>query len=401
MSSELIELSAIFKGGKPPSKSAFFQSRKKIKVEFFQALFYYSSTLFYSTFSHSQKGSKKWMGFRLIACDGTGFRVPDNPENRERIGSHKNQYRTLASCKAVAFHDVLNRVFIHVFLHQRKQSELTVVHQNFDKIPPDALMIYDRAYGDSLLLARHLKAGKHALIRMKTGGSKVVEKFVESEEKEAIVTFQIGERAYYSAVRKHGLKNNFPKFFKFQIRLIRIELDNGVTEVLATTLLDMKRYPHGSFKWLYGQRWGVETAFDEVKNQLKLTIFSGYKYQTVLQDIWAVFIFYNIRALLIFEAEREMKKSTIIERNKNKRRSKYKKKMHEYQANRNIAISIIRVQFFELLEYQRMSKTLNWILMMIKKHKESIRVRPTRERVKKVMRSNNRHHTEKNYKPAF
>ena len=398
----------LFENDSPPTKSAFFQARKKIKIQFFEDLLQCAKNVFYQTYNHPKNGIKKWKGFRLMACDGSGFRVPDNKENRQKIGEHKNQHKTLASCKIVAFHDVLNRIFIDIFLHQRSDSELTVVHQNFDKIPKDAIMIYDRAYGDSLLLARHLKSKKHCIIRMKIGGSNVIKEFIASGKKEAIVTYKIGERSYYSAVKKHGLKNNFPKFHPFQIRLVRVELDNGVTEVLATTLLDMECYPHENFKWLYGQRWGVETAFDEVKNQLKLSLFSGYNYQTVLQDIWAVFIFYNIRSLLIFKAEQEIEKSIKSDNNirekvppKKLNNSKKRKTIHKYQVNRNIAITIIQTQFFELFQRKTMGKTLEWMIKMIKEHKEPIRDRPTRKRVKKVMRSNSRHHTEKNYKPAF
>ena len=45
----------------------------------------------------------------------------------------------------------------------------------------------------------------------KTGGSNTVKKFIASGKKEAIVNYKIGERAYYSAVKKYGLKNKFPK----------------------------------------------------------------------------------------------------------------------------------------------------------------------------------------------
>lgn len=337
---------------------------------------------------------KKWNKFRLIACDGTGFRVPDNAENRDKFGIHKNQYKALASCKMVVFHDVLNRIFIDVFLYKREASELTVVHQNFDVIPKDAVMIYDRAYGDSLLLARHLKARKHCIIRMKVRGSNIVKQFLDSGKADEIVTFQVGERSYKSAKKRYGLKNNFPKFWKFKIRLIRVILDNGEVEILATTLLNQKRYPHTEFKWLYGKRWGIETAFDEVKNQLKLGVFSGYNYQSVLQDIWAVFIFYNLRSLLIFESEQNLPKSIDPE-------IKRTPKSPKVQINRNIAIAVIRSHFFELFDAKTMNRALKWILNNLPKYLEPIRIRPPTERTKKVMRSNARHHTEKNYKPAL
>jgi len=391
LAAALIEKTALWSCKKPPTKSAFVQARKKLKLVFFEDLFQKTKAVFYHPQDVPNNGLKKWKGFRLLACDGTGFRVPDNPNNRQRFSVHKNQYKGLASCKMVAFHDVLNRVFIELFFHKRKDAELTVVHQNFDKIPSDVVMIYDRAYGDSLLLARHLKAKKPCVIRMKNQGSNVVKSFLKSGKKEAIVDFKIGERAYKSAKIKYGLKNNFPKFSTFKIRLIKIILDNGTIEVLATTLLDRVKYLHSEFKVLYSKRWGVETAFDEVKNQLKLGVFSGYNYHTVMQDIWAVFIFYNLRSLLIFYSEQ-----TLDNRPPSKRR-KYKK----HQVNRNIAITIIRTHFFDLFNLKRLSRTVKKILKMLGEHIQRIRIRPPTERKKKLMRANTRHQTEKNYKPAL
>lgn len=357
---------------------------------FFKDFFKKTKEVFYQVHQTKKEKVKKCFGFRLIACDGTGFRVPDKEENQEKFGVHKNQHKEVASCRIVAFHDVLNRLFIELLFHKRAQSELTVVHQNFDKIPADAIIVYDRGFDDTLLLARHLKAEKHCVMRMKLN-SNVVKKFIQSKQKEEIVSFCIGERSYKSAVNKYGLKNNFPKFSTFDIRLIRIELDNGEIEILATTLLDMKRYPHAQFKGLYAKRWGVETAFDEIKNQLKLGLFSGYSYQKVMQDIWSVFIFYNFRSILLFQVEKDIKKQKNPTENK----------CQDIQVNRNVAISIIQSHFFELFQLKTLHKALKWVFNLLAKNTQRVRKRISTERKKKMMRSNDRHQTEKNYKPAF
>lgn len=70
---------------------------------------------------------------------------------------------------------------------------------------------------------------------------------------------------------------------------------------------------------------GEETAFDELKNQLKLGVFSGYKAQFVLQDLWSVLIFYNIRSMFIHVAEKELNGQKL-----------------KGQINRNIAITIVK-----------------------------------------------------------
>jgi len=234
------------------------------------------------------------------------------------------------------------------------------------------------------LLDRHLKSKKLCLIRMKTKGVKVVEEFLKSDKMDDIVEFQIGERAYYSARDRYGLKNKHPKFSKFKIRLVRVELSTGETEVLATNLFDTRKFPASDFKDLYAKRWGVETAFDEIKNQLKLGLFSGYKTNVVLQDLWSVFIFYNIRSMFLQEAQTKL--------------DKVKK---DCQINRNIAITILQKDWFKLLLSNQSAKYIKQAIQLMIRYYEKRRIRPPTVRKRKHIRANERYMTEKNYKPAF
>jgi len=342
MNSELIFKSDLFRENIPPTKTAFSLARSKIKVSFFVTLFSYSCKLFYQ----SKHKIKRWKGYLLLAVDGTGVRVPDTAENRRLIGIHKNQHGQIAACKILAIHDVLNRVLFHIHLHPRAVAELVALHLNFDLIPIDAITIYDRHYCDSLLLDRHLQSKKPCLIRMKTKGIKVVESFLLSGKTDEVVEFRIGERAYYSARDKYGLKNKHPKF---------------------STL-----------------RWGVETAFDELKNQLKLGMFSGYKTKFVLQDLWSVLIFYNIRSMFLHVTQ-----------------SKLDNEKRDCQINRNIAISILQKEWFNLLLSTEQEKYINQAKELIISYYERKRIRPPTKRERKHMRANERYMTEKNYKPAF
>jgi hypothetical protein len=359
---------------------AFSLARSKIKLSFFVELLSYTIKLIYLR----KKEIKRWKGYLLLAVDGTGIRVPDTASNRKIIGVHKNQHGEIAASKILAVHDVLNRVFYYIFLHPRSVAELVALHLNFTKIPTDAITIYDRHYCDSLLLARHLKSKKPCLIRMKTKGIKVVENFLKSDKTDAIVEFQVGERAYYSARDRYGLKNKYPKFSTFKIRLVRVLLSTGEVEVLATNLFNKKKFPASDFKDLYGKRWGVETAFDEVKNQLKLGMFSGYKTNVVLQDLWSVFIFYNIRSMFLREAQLQLDKEK-----------------KEVQINRNIAISILQKDWFEILHSHQSNKYIKQAIKLMKRYYEKRRIRPPIERKRKHIRANERYMTEKNYKPAF
>lgn len=380
MDAELIDKLNLFPSPFPPTKTAFVAARLKILIPFFINLFLFTVSLFYK----DKKIIKTWKGFRLLGVDGSAVIVPDTPENRYFIGVHENQHGGVAAAKILAVHDVLNKVFLNIFFHPRAISELSMLHYNFDKLPDDSILIYDRHYCDSLLMHRHLKANKPCIIRMKGKGINVVKKFLELNTDSALMELQIGERAYYSARDKYGLKNNHPRFHKFKMRFIKVILPNNEIEILATNLFDEVKYPTAEFKGLYGKRWGVETAFDEIKNQLKLPVFSGYKTQIVMQDLWAVFIFYNIRAMFLFSAEEDL--------NREKENT---------QINRNLAITIIKNNWEKLLLQTPKLSLLKSLSSLLKRYHFKKRIRPPTIRKKKLMRANERYMTEKNYKPAF
>jgi len=152
LSAELIDNSHIFNHPIPPSKSAFTAARLKILIPFFIDLFLFTVSLFYQ-YIHNLK---TWKGFRLLAVDGSAIRGPDTTENRYLISVHENQHGGVAATKILAIHDALNRVFTNVFFYPRAISELHMLHYNFDKLPTNAIIIYDRHYCDTFLMNRNI-----------------------------------------------------------------------------------------------------------------------------------------------------------------------------------------------------------------------------------------------------
>jgi hypothetical protein len=63
------------------------------------------------------------------------------------------------------------------------------------------------------------------------------------------------------------------------------------------------------FFWLYGKRWGVETAIYVLKSFLQLALTSAYTQPGVEQDIWATFLFYNQQSAIVFDLEERLKKN--------------------------------------------------------------------------------------------
>lgn len=84
-----------------------------------------------------------------------------------------------------------------------------------------------------------------------------------------------------------------------RLRLIRIDLESGQTEILITSMVDSEKYPHCLFKDLYHYRWPVEEDYKVMKNRLEIENWAGESVISVEQDFYAKVFVKNLAAALI------------------------------------------------------------------------------------------------------
>ena len=84
-------------------------------------------------------------------------------------------------------------------------------------------------------------------------------------------------------------------------------------------------------KELYFLRWGIESKYYELKNQLKLEEFSGAHHLSVEQDFFINLLFMNICSLIKSEADRCILNEIKTTKNK-----------FQYQANRAFIIGRLK-----------------------------------------------------------
>ncbi|GBC62005.1 IS4/IS5 family transposase [Desulfonema ishimotonii] len=83
-----------------------------------------------------------------------------------------------------------------------------------------------------------------------------------------------------------------------RLRLIRIELETGETEILITSLTGTEKYPHKVFAELYHLRWPVEEDYKALKYRLQVENFSGKSVHSVYQDFHAKVFSKNLTAVI-------------------------------------------------------------------------------------------------------
>lgn len=85
---------------------------------------------------------------------------------------------------------------------------------------------------------------------------------------------------------------------RVELRLIRVELASGESEVLLTSLLDRQAFPAEVFADLYHRRWGIETDYRRPKQTLGLDNFCGRSVVAVKQDFHASQLLKNLALLM-------------------------------------------------------------------------------------------------------
>ena len=366
------------------TKSAFCQRRQLIKPTFFHDFFYRTVQLFYDCFPDH----KRWKGKRLLAVDGTGQALPNFEPVGDYFGTHLNQHGARPSTRLLLTHDLLNNIIYRLDYHSQQTAEITEAYQNIAELPTDAVYIYDRHYASFALAYLHDRRGSDYLIRMKTeGGSKLVDNFVQSAERELVAMIKLRPGRAAKKLCDLGLQPATGRTFR--VRLVRVELDDGTVEVLMTSLLDRLKYPHHVFKWLYGKRWGVETAIFTLKSFLQLALISSNKPRGVEQDLWASFAFYNQQSALVQACEAEVERRTLHRR-------------YRYQLNRNVTVGIVQHFIYQiyLADEERWRARLQVLLRLLPDYTEAVRPDRHRPRERRVLRMNNRHIHERNYRDA-
>ena len=117
---------------------------------------------------------------------------------------------------------------------------------------------------------------------------------------------------------------DFPSPYPMTFRVVRFQLETGEYETLVTSL--PRSFTSAEIKELYHARWGIETAFRELKYGLGLVNLHGKKDDFVKQEVYAAMIMANFCSRIVNEV--------VVKKNDTN--------IHEYKVNMKMAIHICR-----------------------------------------------------------
>lgn len=306
------------------SASAYSQARKNLSHEIFIDI----NKKAIIDYVYSEEEYDTYKGFRVLGIDGSKIILPESEDIRSEFGSisNKNQHGDLPEYSGAlvsVMYDLLNNLAVDSKIVHAHSSEkqLAVEHLCFCK--KNDLIIGDRGYPSYKLFALIRQKDAHFIFRCSTNYSK---------EATEMYNNNICSKTFIMERKNVSDDKNFP--MELPVRFVKVILDTGEIEVLATSLLDEEEYPAEDFKNLYWLRWGIETYFGILKSRLNIENFTGKTSEAVKQDFFSTIMVSNYESIMTADAQEDLDK---------KENNKYDQKV-----NKSISFNVIKNNVIDL-----------------------------------------------------
>lgn len=315
----------------PVTASAFSQARYKFKHTAFIEL---NQKAVVDTM-YEDDSYKKFLGFRVLAVDGSKIRLPDNDDIREEFGTitYTNGKDSVAEGEhpyalASVLYDVLNRVTLTAELARSDAYEVDLAVKHLAHTRAKDLITMDRNYPSYRMIAELQRHDRDFVIRCSAASFKAARKMLNGEGPDSqIVTLTPCDK-------QAPLMRQLELPPSITVRFVRVKLDTGEWEVLVTSLVDEEKYSTGEFKELYYLRWGVETFYGLIKTRLELENFTGIGPEAVRQDFFSTLYLSGMETILTEPAQNELDQ---------------KETQHPQIVNRAVSFNAIKDQALDLL----------------------------------------------------
>ena len=312
------------------SKAAYHKQRMKLNPEAIKFLYQHHNQNYYQD---PEETPRLYSGYLMLAADGSGINIPTTEETLELFGTAgRKDAKLQAQLGLGCLYDVLNRFILDSDINRVKFHEMGVAEEQIarvrdtvgDKYPFMVLM--DRGYPSIPAIMRMIQSNTRFVIRLASTDFKSDQRALISDDEDVEIKLTASRRNNYRGTKDEELVNSQDSFM---LRMIRVQLDSGEIEVLITNL-PREEFSQEMFKEIYHLRWGIETAYETLKDRLQLENFSGVKARILEQDIYSTIYVSNLAEDIIHDVENE---------HEERLKTGYK---HRMMLNRNVSIGILK-----------------------------------------------------------
>jgi hypothetical protein len=341
------------------------KQRMKLNPEAFLDLNAFHAKNFYEDVQYL----KKINGYLILAADGSGINIPTTEETLELYGtSSRKGAKPQASLGLSCIYDVMNKMIIDCTINRCKFDEIEQAERHLEKLASiigqkQYVILLDRGYPSSPFFIRQNEAMRKFLVRLKSTDFKDEQKSMDTTDETVEIVFTRSRLRHYLGT---PMGEKMQKMNSMTLRLVKVSLSSGTEECLATNL-SPEEFSTEEIAQMYTMRWGIETAYDILKNKLELENFTGTKPILLEQDIYSYVYLCNLIQDIILDAEDEIKEKSP---------GKYK---HQMAINRSLAIGILKEDLIHfILEKGTKKKTELFGKILMEIQKNLIPIRPNR-----------------------
>lgn len=327
LSLELRNYMKIAHPGMEISKPGYLKQRMKLNPLAFYELYHHHNRNFYA-----EPGFSTFQGYLVLAADGSGINIPTTKETLEEFGtSSRKGTKPQASIGLGCLYDVMNRMILESDCCKCKFDEMRLAEEQIDRVRKTIgasqpfLVVMDRGYPSTAAFIRMMEKGILFLVRLKssdykkeqnslTGPDEWVDIFLDKHRMNHYKGTEIGER--------------MEELGSITLRMVKVPLPEEREETLITNL-PSETFDCGQIAELYHMRWGIETAYETLKDRLQMENFTGTKPVLLLQDIYSTIYISNLAEDIIRDAEEE-----LDEKEKNGK--------HKMAINQTLSIGILK-----------------------------------------------------------
>ncbi len=291
-------------------------------------------------------GKKLWKGHVLLAGDGSTLNLPSSEDIKAYFGIHSTNELGVNRYLARVFfcYDVLNDVVVESRLSKMAQGEKTLLLECLETLEQAKhILVLDRGFGNFCILKELLDRKAQFCIRLGLKNSNFAKAILDDDRQDFVTVWNPSPK------EKKNCKKNKLDCEPLTVRVTKIKLKTGETELLVTSLCDTKNYTSQDLAALYHLRWGVEEGFKNLKPKMRIEQFGCKKTEGIFQEFYAHIFCMNMVGLTGMAADKSIKEKTAHRK-------------WEYKYNWKNAYRFLRVKIIKLLFLQEIGDLLDSLL---------------------------------------
>lgn len=334
LSLELRNYMKIARPGTEISKPGYLKQRMKLNPLAFYELYRYHNRNFYA-----EPGFSTFQGHLVLAADGSGINIPTTKETLEMFGtSSRKGTKPQASIGLGCLYDVINRMVLESDCCKCKFDEMSLAEEQISRIPETIgdrqpfLVVMDRGYPSTAAFIRMMDKRILFLVRLKSSDYKKEQAGLSVPD--AWVDIQL-DKSRINHYKGTDIGKRMEELGHITLRMVKVSRPDDREEVLITNL-PTESFDSQQIRELYHMRWGIETAYETLKERLQMENFTGTKPALLLQDIYSTIYVSNLAEDIIRDAEKEL--------DEEKKNRKYKMAI-----NQTISIGILKNDLIYIL----------------------------------------------------